>query len=202
VSSRPPRKPKPPPVPLQDPDWLAAAGSDEERLRLLHFVQQDPHGHGVSIEDRWKAVLVALEMRAKVESGQGELVLEVRCSSDYRGRRCGQPVAWVWAMDDGGHYIRWQVRTGPYRRLAVLNQAMDQQADGMPNIAKATEQYVEEEVVKSDACLEAPSMTEGLFLLMCSRHGHACVDQLLLYGEAKSTRTVLGIDFAGALPAT
>lgn len=35
MSSRPPRKPRPPPAPLQNPVWLAAAGSDEERLRFV-----------------------------------------------------------------------------------------------------------------------------------------------------------------------
>jgi hypothetical protein len=83
----------------------------------------------------------------------------------------------------------------------VLKLAADQLEAGMPNIAKATEQSVEEEVVTADDCLEAPSLTEGLFLLKCSRHGHANVDQLLLYGEAKSTRAVLGVDFAGAVTA-
>lgn len=197
MSNRPKRKPTPPPAPLQAPDVWSAAQSDEERLRLAAFVLRDDGG--VSMETRVTSERIALAMGAAVARGEGDLVLEVRCSSDYRDKPCREVMARVWRMSDGGHYIRWQHRTSPQFREVVLLQAMDLRQSGMPNVAKATEQQVEDEVRWTDACLEAPSTTDGEFLLVCSRHGHVNIERLFLYAEAKSTRRVLNVDVGSAV---
>ncbi len=204
-SSRPHRKPKPPPAPLTLPDVFGAAQSDEERVRLAGFVLREDHG--VSVERRVLSVHMALQMRRQVESGQGEVALEVRCVSYYRGRQCGQALARVWVIaedrwaigDHYLHYIRWQHRTSPQFRQVVLLQAMEQQDRGMPNVAAVTEQQVEVESFWTDGVLEAPSTTDEEFLLVCSRHGHLNIDQWLLVSEARSTRRTLSVDVAGAV---
>ncbi len=206
MSNRPNRKPKPPPAPLTSPDLFGAAKSNEERLRLAAYVLRDDHG--VTLDKRMLSVSMALEMRRQVERGEGEVALEVRCVSTYRGQQCGQALARIWVVRDDRwvigddnhlHYIRWQHRTSPQWRELVLLHAMDQQEHGMPNVAKATEQQAEEESFWSDGVLEAPSATSEEFLLVCSRHGHVNMDQWLLVSEARSTRRALSVDVASAV---
>ncbi len=87
-------QPKPPPAPVKYPDLLGAAGSVEEALRFTSYALKDDHG--VSAETRLKAVIIAGEMSEAVARGEGDLVLEVRCSSTYRHKPCRQVLARVW----------------------------------------------------------------------------------------------------------
>jgi len=180
------------------PDVLSAAETELEALRLASFAFQDNHGVSGATRLYWNGI--ARRMRSLVEQGQAEQALEVRCCSTYRDRRCGQLLASIWSFGEGGHYIRWQSRTSPTRRQIVLLQAMQQQEQGMPNVAKATEALADVEVSDHDSCLEAPSSTEGFTKVTCSRHGYVDLPDMWLRSEAVSTRRTANIDVAGAVP--
>ncbi|HEU0102278.1 MAG TPA: hypothetical protein VFR07_08150 [Mycobacteriales bacterium] len=185
MSGRHKRTPKPPPAPLVEPDWTAAEPDQQHRLEqhvLQHARPNDP-----------TRAAYAVEMREAVDRGEGELALEVWCSSPYRGKPCRSLLAAVWSIR-AGHYLRWWVRTSAVRREAALLLAMEQREQGLPGAAALTAGLADDEALEHDACLQMPSRPDGGFELACPRHGSLPVADHLLEREATSTRRKLDID--------